>query len=180
MIVFALMAQTAADGRIEELARTFGVNWPHLLSQVISFAIVCAILYWLAYGPVLRMLEERRRQIAQGLANSQKISEELAAIDAQRQQVIRDAQTQASTLIAEARDVARRLQEREAQRASAAAERILHQARDAAVQEHERMLAELKRDVGRLVARTSAAVVGRVLTSDDERRLAEETARHVM
>jgi F-type H+-transporting ATPase subunit b len=41
------------------------------------------------------------------------------------------------------------------------------------------MLAELKREVGRLVVRTTTAVTGKILTPDDHRRLAEETAKHV-
>ena len=59
----------------------------------------------------------------------------------------------------------------------AAAEQIMLQAREAAAQEHARMLAELRREVGRLVVQTTAAVIGKVLTPDDQRRLAEETAR---
>ena len=41
------------------------------------------------------------------------------------------------------------------------------------------MLAELKREVGRLVVETTAAVTGKVLTPEDQRRLAEETARQL-
>ena len=52
-------------------------------------------------------------------------------------------------------------------------------AREAAEQEHARMFAELRREVGRLVVQTTTAVIGKVLTPDDERRLAEETARHL-
>jgi F-type H+-transporting ATPase subunit b len=40
-------------------------------------------------------------------------------------------------------------------------------------------LAELKREVGRLVVQTTATVTGKILTSDDQQRLAEETARQV-
>ena len=47
-------------------------------------------------------------------------------------------------------------------------------------QDYARMLAELKQDVVRLVAETTAAVAGRVLTPDDHRRLAEETARQLV
>ena len=42
-----------------------------------------------------------------------------------------------------------------------------------------RMLAELRHEVGRLVVQTTAAVTGKVLTPDDHRRLAEETARQL-
>ena len=41
------------------------------------------------------------------------------------------------------------------------------------------MLAELKREVGRLVVQTTASVTGKILTADDHRRLAEETARQL-
>jgi F-type H+-transporting ATPase subunit b len=181
MTLLALMMQQqeTGGGQVEQIARTFGVNWPHLTAQIISFSIVCALLYWLAYKPVLRMLETRRQQIAQGLENTEKINAALAGIEAQRQGVIAEAQAQSTKLIAEARDVAKKLSEQETQRAVAAAEQILVKAKEAAEQEHARMLAELRREVGRLVVQTTTAVVGKVLTSDDERRLAEETARQL-
>ena len=52
-------------------------------------------------------------------------------------------------------------------------------AREATAQDHARMLAELRREVGRLVVQTTAAVTGKVLTPEDQRRLAEETARRL-
>jgi F-type H+-transporting ATPase subunit b len=179
MEVFALMVQTGGGGQVEQIARTFGVDWPHLTAQIISFSIVCALLYWFAYQPVLRMLETRRQQIAQGLANTEKINAALANIEGQRQQAMADAQAQSAKLIAEARDIAKHLREQETQRAVSAAEQILLKAQEAATQEHVRMLAELKQEVGRLVVQTTATVVGKVLTPEDQRRLAEESARNL-
>src|SRR3954470_4533429 len=121
MTVFALM-DPASGGQIQEIARTFGVDWPHLIAQTISFGIVCALLYWLAYQPVLRMLDERRKQIALGIANTEKINATLADIESQRQHVLADAGVRAAQVIADARDVAVRLREQESQRAIAAAE----------------------------------------------------------
>jgi F-type H+-transporting ATPase subunit b len=179
MNVFALMAQTGAGGQIEEIARTFGVDWPHLTSQIISFGIVCAVLYRFAYRPVLAMLEARRQQIAQGLANTEKINAALADIEAQRQRVMADAQAQATQFLADARATAKRLQEQETQRAIAAADEIVTRAREAAVQEHQQMLAELRNEVGRLVVATTSAVLGRVVTPEDHKRLTEDTARYL-
>src|SRR5258706_11979232 len=121
MTVFALVAPSGG-GQVETIARTFGVDWPHLTAQTLSFGIVCALLYWLAYQPVLRMLDERRRQIAQGLENTEKINAALAGIEAQRQGVLREAQEKSMQLITEAREIAARLRERETQRATATAE----------------------------------------------------------
>ena len=181
MSVLAMMAQVqeGGGGQVEEIARTFGVDWAHLTAQMVSFAIVCLALYWLAYKPVLRMLDERRQQIAQGLANTEKINAALANIEAQRKAVIAEAQAGAAKVLAESREMAKRLHEQETQRSVAAAEQIMLKAREAAELEHARMLAELRREVGRLVVQTTAAVVGRVLTPDDHTRLAEETARRI-
>ena len=41
------------------------------------------------------------------------------------------------------------------------------------------MLAELKREVARLVVDTTAKVTGKVLTGDDQRRLSEEASREI-
>jgi F-type H+-transporting ATPase subunit b len=162
-----------------ELTQTFGVDWAHLGAQILSFSIVCAVLYRFAYTPVLAMLEQRRRQIAQGLENAEKIKAALAKIEDQRREVMAAAQLEAMRLITEARDAAARLGDQERKRAAAAAEHILRQANDAAAREHQRLRAELRRELGRLVAETTAAVAGRVLTAADQRRLAEATVKKV-
>jgi F-type H+-transporting ATPase subunit b len=125
------------------------------------------------------MLEERRTRIAEGLANAEKIKGELARTEAQRAEVMAQANAQATKLIEEARAAAARVQEQESQKAIAAAEQIITKAREAAAADHARMLTELKREVGRLVVQTTAMVTGKILTPEDQRRLAEETARQV-
>ena len=179
MNALLFLAQAGGGGQIEEIARTFGVYWPHLIAQMISFCIVCALLYRFAYGPILKMLEERRHLIAQGLANSERIRAELDRTEAQRQEIMLQANAQATRSIEEARAVAARLQAQETQKAIAAAEQIIVKAREAAAQDHARMLAELKREVGHLVVQTTAAITGKILTAEDQRRLAEETARQL-
>ncbi len=174
-----LLAEAGSGGPVQEIARTFGVDWPHLIAQMISFGIVCALLYKFAYRRVLAMLEQRRQQIAEGLANAEKIKAELARTEAQRREVMTEANTQATRLIEEARAAAARVQEQETQKAIAAAEQIIAKAREAAAADHARMLAELKREVGRLVVQTTATVTGKILTPEDQHRLAEETARQV-
>jgi F-type H+-transporting ATPase subunit b len=166
-------------GQLGEVARTFGVDWPHLLAQIVSFGIVCAVLYLLAYKPVLAMLAARREQIASGLANADKVKAELARIEAERRDVLARADAEGRRLVEEARAAAARVQADEIRKATAAAEQILVKARESGERDRALMLAELKREVGRLVIHTSASVTGKILTPEDHRRLAEETARQL-
>ena len=177
MQLFAM--QAVNSGPIEQVATTFGVDWPHLLAQIISFSIVCAILWWLAYKPILAMLEARRQQIAAGLANAEKIKSELARIEVERLEVLRRADTEGKQLIADARAAAARVEAQETQKAIAAAEQIIVRAREATERERAQMVADARREVGRLVVQTAAAVTGKVLTGEDHRRLAEDAARQL-
>jgi F-type H+-transporting ATPase subunit b len=177
--MYALALQAVAEGQAESIAATFGVNWPHLLAQIVSFGIVCAVLYKLAYRPILEILEARRQQIASGLANADKIKAELTRIESERQDVLTKAGAEGKALIEDARAAAARVQAEETRKAVAAAEQVLVRAREAAATERAQMLADARREIGRLVVQTTAAVTGKVLTADDHRRLADETARQL-
>ena len=179
MHAVALLIAASGSGQIEEIAKTFGVDWPHLVAQMISFSIVCVLLQRFAYKPVLKMLEERRQQIALGQANAEQIKAELARTEEKRKEVLDQANAAASKLIDEGRTAAARVQEQETQKAIAAAEQIMVKAREASEQDRARVFAELKSEFGRLVVKTTALVTGKVLTPEDQQRLAEETARHL-
>ena len=156
-----------------------GIQWKILLAQTVSFSLVFFVLWRFAYRPIFAMLEARRQKIAEAMANADKIKAELARTQADRKAVLAQAGDQANELIEQARTAAARVREVETQKAIAAAEQIVTKAREAAAQDHARMLAELKREVGRLVVQTTATVTGKVLTADDQKRLAEETEKQL-
>jgi F-type H+-transporting ATPase subunit b len=157
-----------------------GIQWKILLAQTISFSLVFFVLWRFAYGPIFTMLQTRREKIAEALANAEKIKGDVARTEAERQKILADAGDQANQLIDDARQAAARVRETETQKAIVAAEQIVTKAREAAAQDHARMLAELKREVGRLVVQTTATVTGKILTPEDQRRLAEESEKQLV
>ena len=161
------------------IADTFGWNPWLFLSQVISFAIVALLLRRFAHKPILAVLEERRRRIEEGLLNADKIKKELAEAEKRYGEILAKANADAQKMIDEARASSVHLAERKQQEAVAAAEQIIAKAREASAIEHERTMEALKRELGRLVVDTTAKVTGKVLTSDDQRRLQEEAARQL-
>jgi F-type H+-transporting ATPase subunit b len=159
--------------------QVLGIQWPKLLAQLLNFAIVMFVLWKWAYKPVFAVLEARRQKIADGLADAEKSTAQLAKTEADRKAILTQAGDQANKMIEEARVAALRVREVETQKAIAAAEQILIKAREAAAQDHDRMLRELKREVGRLVVQTTTTVTGKILTPEDQRRLAEETEKQL-
>jgi F-type H+-transporting ATPase subunit b len=162
-----------------DTAETFGWNPRLFLSQVVSFAIVAFLLRRFAYKPILTVLEERRQRIAEGLLNADKIKQELAEAEKRYAEIVAKANEQAQKMIDEARESSAHLAERKQQEAITAAEQIVAKAREAGELDRERTMAELKRQLGRLVVETTAKVTGKVLTADDQKRLQEEAARQL-
>lgn len=156
-----------------------GIQWRVLIAQTISFSVVFAVLWYFAYKPIFAMLQARREKIAEALANAEKIKTDVARTEAERQKILADAGDKANKLIDEARQAAARVRETETQKAIASAEQIVTKAREAAAQERTQMLGELKREVGRLVVQTTSTVTGKILTPEDQKRLAQETEKQL-
>src|SRR5215470_12449885 len=135
MTALVLLFEPEGEGQIQQIANTFGVDWSHLIAQIISFGIVCALLYRFAYKPVLTMLESRRQQIAESLADAAKMKTQLAEAESQRHEILLQADAQATKLIEEARQSAARVLEHETRKAIASGEQIIVRAHEAAEQE---------------------------------------------
>jgi F-type H+-transporting ATPase subunit b len=161
------------------MLKELGIDWRALIMQLISFSIVFFVLWKFAYGPIFKMLQARREKIAESVANAEKIKADVAKTEIERQKILADAGDKANKMIDEARQAAAHVRETETQKAISAAEQIIVKAREAATQERAQMLASLKREVGRLVVQTTSTVTGKILTADDQKRLAEETEKQL-
>jgi F-type H+-transporting ATPase subunit b len=156
-----------------------GIDWRELLAQTICFGIILFVLSKFAYGPVLKILRQRRERIEESIQNADKIKLELARTETMQREILEKASVQATRLIEEARTAAARVQEQETQKAIAQAEQIIAKAHEATAMERARMLTDLRREVGTLVVRTTGQVIGKVLTPEDQQRLNEETRRQL-
>jgi F-type H+-transporting ATPase subunit b len=176
-----LGADTSIAGSIAEAAKTtgetFGFNAWLFFSQIISFTVVCILLQRFAYKPILNVLEERRKKIAEGLANAEKIKQQLAESEKRVEEIMKKANADAQKMIDEARASAQALADKRTQAAISEAEQIIAKAREATGIERDKVMAELKREVGRLVISTTSKVTGKVLTDDDQKRISEEATR---
>jgi F-type H+-transporting ATPase subunit b len=157
----------------------FGVYWPNLIAQVVLFAIVYWVLKRYAFRPVIAMLEERRRRIEEGQINAEKIKKQLAEAETKYEEILAKANAEAQRLIEEVRASGDRLAEQKRQEAITAAEQITLKAQEAMALERERIMVELKQELGRLVVDTTVRVTGKVLTPQDHQRINEETARQI-
>ena len=161
------------------VAQQFGVYWPNLIAQLILFAIVYFVLKRFAFKPIIAMLEERRRRIEEGQLNAEKIKKQLAEAQTKYEEILAKANADSQKLIEEVRASGDRLAEQKRQEAIAAAEQITLKAQEAIALERDKSMAEMKRELGRLVVDATSRVTGKVLSPDDHEKINEETARQI-
>ena len=161
------------------LLQDLGVDGPKLIAQLINFAIVLFVLWRFAYKPVFEMLETRRKTIAESMDNAEKIKTELTETQAERDKVLAEANQKAQEMIADAKEAAKQVGEAEGQKAVKQAEEIIRKAREATDADRDRMMSELRAEIGRLVVETTAKVTGKVLTTEDQQRLIDDTNREL-
>lgn len=88
-----------------------GLNFRLLIAQIFNFLVLIFVLKKILYKPILKFLDERQKKIEESLLNSEKISKQLTDIEEEKSQILHQAQTEATKLLAEEKKFA--LEERE-------------------------------------------------------------------
>jgi len=163
----------------KNLQKQFDIHGQLLFSQVVGFLVFATLLKIFAFGPIQQMLDQRKMRIAEGEDKLKRIEKQLADSEKTTAEAIAKANEEAVRLINEAKEGAHTFSEQKAQEAIAQAQQILVRAEASAKADRDRLNSELKREFGRLVAATTAQVTGKVLTTDDQKRINEDTLAKV-
>jgi F-type H+-transporting ATPase subunit b len=164
---------------ITQILEQFGVTWPKFIAQTILFIVVYWFLNKFAFGPIVEVLAERRRRIAEAQDNAEKIKGQLAESEARYNEVLAKADAEAKSLIDEARQSAEAVREKRVQEAIGEAEGVIRKAHESIEQDRRKMEAEVKAAMIGLVAATTSKVTGKILTTDDQKRLNDETIKEI-
>lgn len=89
---------------MNELLTVFGVNWKLLFVQGVNFALLLAVLTYFLYKPVLRMIDERRKKIAEGVRTAEEASARLAEAESKGGAIVGEASREAEALVKTARE----------------------------------------------------------------------------
>jgi F-type H+-transporting ATPase subunit b len=159
-----------------------GVDWRLILMNAVNFGIVAVILYYAAFRPVIKMLDERKAKIEAGLRDAEEMKKKLAEAEQKQAEILRAARQGAQEIMDQARAAAKAYQDRESQETAAKVEQMLARGREALELERRKAFDDLRAEVSRLVVATTAKVLSRDLAESEKATLnkhaAEELARN--
>lgn len=154
-----------------EILNDFGIKPILLLAQVVNFLVLLYLLKRFLFGPILKVLEERKQKIAESLENSEKIRLELEKTTLEREKKIQQASKEAKKII---------------EQASLSASQIIADAHKKAAEEIEKMIAkgqieiklekdklnqEIRAHLADLVALSMQKITGKVLDDKTKKDL---------
>jgi len=138
-----------------------GLNIPTLIVYVVNFSILLGVLYFFAYKPLLRAMDQRTARISESLAAADRARDEAANSQAAIAEQLNEARREGQRLLDQAREAAERYREEEMVRARAEAESFVERARTDIHRERDAALDEVRVSFGDLAITAAERVIRR-------------------
>jgi F-type H+-transporting ATPase subunit b len=151
-----------------------GLNLGFLLVHIINFAIVYVVLRAWVFGPVTKMLEDRRNKIAQGLEDARIAADARATAEKAADKIIGDAQLKANEIIRETTSRAEALQKEMVAEAKQGIDKQRENALSEVEEERVRLLSEMRGDVSAIAIAAAQKLIGEALDEKRQRTLLTE------
>jgi len=87
---------------METFVQKFGIDWKLMIAQLINFGVIFIVLRAFAYKPILKLLDERRKKIEDGLSFAEKAKHELANVEVMKSEELGKAQKKGMEIVKEA------------------------------------------------------------------------------
>ena len=145
-----------------------GINGT-LIVQLVTFVILVALLYKYMYGPLRKVMDDRRAKIADGLAAAERGKEEMALAQKRATELLREAKEKAAEIIANAERRGVELREEAQGKAREEADRIIASARAEIDVETNRAREVLRGQVVELVVNGAQRILHREIDDQTHR-----------
>ena len=151
-----------------------GINLGYLISQIVNFTLLALLLYFVAYKPVLRMLDERSARINQGIQDAENASRRAAEMEQEFERQMAEARREGQEIVAQATQMSERAGQEILERAREESRAQIERAREEIARERDLAMADLRRQVAELSLMISEKILGETLDEQDQHRLIAE------
>ncbi len=148
-----------------------GINLGYIVSQIVNFTILAVLLYFVAYKPILRLLDERSARIKQGLKDAETASRQAAEMEQAFEAKMAEARREGQEIIAEATQRSEKQRQEILEEAREQARAEIDKAKSEIAREREQAMAQLRREVADLSLLISEKVIGEAMDEQKQRRL---------
>jgi len=145
-----------------------------MIWTIVCFLITLYVLKRFAFGPIQKMIDERREQIRQSIEAADAARDESRRLLEEHRQLIGQARGEAEAILTEARRTGESMEQRMREETEADRQRRIEETRKEIAAETARALEQIRSEVAELTLEAASRVVGRSLSADQDRELIAE------
>jgi F-type H+-transporting ATPase subunit b len=145
-----------------------------MIWTIVAFLITLFVLKRYAFGPIQKMLDERREQIRRSIEEAENSRDEARKLLEEHRALMNQARSDAEGILAEARHTAEAMGQRMREETEVERQRRLEETRREIAAETARALEQIRSEVADLTLEATSIVVGKKLDSDRDRELIKE------
>jgi F-type H+-transporting ATPase subunit b len=150
-----------------------------MIWTLVSFAITLWVLKRYAFGPIQKLIDDRRERIRRAVEEAEETREEARRLLAEHRKLVAQAKGEAESILAEARKIADSQRERMRQETEEDRQRRLEETKRQIEQATQQALAEIRREVASLSVLAAEKITRKTLTSADQQRLIDEALAEI-
>ncbi len=151
-----------------------GINLPLFVAQVMNFVILLVLLYFIAYKPIIKMLDQRSAKIKEGMEQAESIHQQLAHTNEEIKTQLDKSQRQGEAIIAQATKIGECAKEDAKAEACREAEAINNKAKVEIEREREKSIDELRKEFVDIAITAAEKVIKETLDKEKHRQLIED------
>lgn len=160
---------------MDKAVEALGLNLPQLIAQVANFFVLLLILRFTLYKPILKMLDERKQKIAEGLNAAEIARAEAAQAQTNIQAQLDTARKEGQEIVAGAQTIAQRIQAEAREQSARDRDAALERARTEIQLERDRAIAELRGEFAGITVSAAEKVIRQSLDRQAHQRIIDET-----
>ena len=154
-----------------------GFSGQAFLIQLVTFILAFLVLRHYAFGPILKVMQQRRETIEDSVKLAEQLRKEQTELEDKVEKTLHETRQKADGIIAEAQDAARQTIRDGEEKARAKSAGILAEADSRIVQDTTRARKKLEKELVGLIADTTEAVIGEKVDVKKDAQLIERALK---
>ena len=146
---------------------------------ILTFLLLLTVLAKFAWNPLLKMLKDREDLIRSSLEDAEKAQSELANLNAEREEIINKARSEAQSILSEGKVAASKLKDETLKAAKDQAKSILTDAEKQIRIEKHKAIEEIKSEVVDLSLSVAEKLIKKNISREDNQTLIDESLENV-
>jgi len=159
---------------VDDLINGLGINLPVLITQVVTFIILLVILRFVAYKPLMRMLDERSKRVKESMDQAESVKEQSAHAEEEVKKQLAEASRQGQERIAKAVQSGEEVKQKAQEDARQEAEVLITRARSEIQRERDDAIGSVRREFADLTIMAAGKVIDRSLDKEQHRELIDK------